>query len=1550
MSSTPKPDEQLPKKEEEENKTGQSETTNPPQTSTADGSGPADKPAEAGHAETDKPPGDKPVDDEDYDEENPNEEDAGVLGEDYQDDEDQEGEEPYDDEEEVGEEEHDDEEQDDDEDAPSEDEDEEEEEEEEVVPPPQPQRQKSNPAKKGKAASVADDRSSTPSSSQPPTPKDDEKPQPKWMRDQKKKKQRQDESDAGNRQIDRPRRRKNEPSYREQQQALYRQQQQQQQMMMQQQQQQGGGGGGGKNPLRLRLDLNLEIEIELKAHIHGDLTLALLLFYIVILVLITEPQFNQAVGSSAKQSNNRIARSAPPAPSRHMRQENEGCRRVRVRASNSIKQPPPPPYLLWLLLPPVASNCGRSAPTGGIPTTTPTFHGPGQPVNSILTRHYSIPPESTMSIRPTGFTILHEPPNPSLDIIFVHGLQGHPEKTWTSGGKRAQSRRSEGLNKWGSSLVSCFAPPRDREKETDDGEARQQTPVFWPRDLLREDVDCSKARIMTYGYDSFVLKIVKGRLVNDITISQHGQSLLQEVARERWGDRARPLMFVAHSLGGLLVKAALNNAYLERENRQARDLHSVLDSTFAIIFLGTPHRGSANYADFGTQVARVAALVTMNGYNDRIISNLTPNNEILTNLRRNFEITYEYLVQKHGFESSTFQEGQGLTDVPRFRGKVVDGDSSELGHRHDRQHVLNRNHRDMCKFTSAEDPEYIKVQGEISRHIRRHRELLQEPTDEESNAFMASLQNFAQFATLRKGGIAVRHAGTAEWIWTATALSEAEDGSRPGSGKSTTMKFLLDDETTKEYLSTGERSEGSDGSTSEWYSIGLFITSRGTEQQRQWQPMLQGILYQLLCAQPELLPGVMAMAKRSQRHVQHPIRVLILFDGLDELQDPKDAAQAVSFLKSLATRESPSSTTTTFKVCFASRSENQFMNLFTGVRRVHVHEHTRQDIRRYTWDRLSQNPRFMHENKIKTQKQLGAMIDLICKNAHGVFLWVYSIVSIIDQSLADGETISDLYETLAGLPTEMDELYRHMLHRIDPRLRKKAYLMLETVLRSRKPLTLQELFLIVKVAESNLSGKPSPWSSRTMSCTDDFLDPARMQSQLLASCRCFLEIVRPEGRLLHGRYQKRDGTRAVDPATATVQLLHRTAKDFLLFKGEEVLGEALDGKEAETEGFKLIKPKGNGHVYVLQFVRAWWMLDRSARGRLLLREWDGSKEVQEIMYHAPLVEETLLDDAKHYFPLLDDLDRQATVLRRDSYWPPVNFASRSKTPWKLTFAAFAVEQGMVQYVGHLIAKAAFANGGGVPAFLNRDDGGGRPLLHIALDSSSKNRHPPQLLAMLELLLKKGASVTQEVGGKTAIEKLRFERMDQGVYKIYKLFLEYGANPNSYWYPAGDLHFRCPLIHLVAYSNSNEEEQLHEDVVSQRAIDLMRLLVEKGADVKKEDSEGKTLVTAFCRNKRVLPLGEWWWLLRNGGMITVEVVRGWKARRVLGSQDLEHGTAAEVLCHQRFRRREWYEDDAAKEAECRWPGWFGEAVSDERDASSLRFKVKEALGGWELGTP
>lgn len=73
--------------------------------------------------------------------------------------------------------------------------------------------------------------------------------------------------------------------------------------------------------------------------------------------------------------------------------------------------------------------------------------------------------------------------------------------------------------------------------------------IFWPTDLLPQE--CPKSRIMSYGYDSDVTKFGRGAPNKSNTFS-HGKDLMFALSRER--SPGRPLIFVAHSLGGIIVK------------------------------------------------------------------------------------------------------------------------------------------------------------------------------------------------------------------------------------------------------------------------------------------------------------------------------------------------------------------------------------------------------------------------------------------------------------------------------------------------------------------------------------------------------------------------------------------------------------------------------------------------------------------------------------------------------------------------------------------------------------------------------------------------------------------------------------------------------------------------------------------------------------------------------------------------------------------------------------------------------------------------------------
>lgn len=145
---------------------------------------------------------------------------------------------------------------------------------------------------------------------------------------------------------------------------------------------------------------------------------------------------------------------------------------------------------------------------------------------------------------PLGLTLLHSPPNPLVDLIFVHGLGGGSRKTWS------------------------------------------KTPLlsqYWPQQWLPKDPAFKDVRIFTYGYDSDYLS-GKGDCLN---IHHIGKSLLGEVCTSPYITQLQTkIIAVGHSMGGLVIKKAI---ILAKQD----EAHRALASRFAAVyFLATPHRGA----------------------------------------------------------------------------------------------------------------------------------------------------------------------------------------------------------------------------------------------------------------------------------------------------------------------------------------------------------------------------------------------------------------------------------------------------------------------------------------------------------------------------------------------------------------------------------------------------------------------------------------------------------------------------------------------------------------------------------------------------------------------------------------------------------------------------------------------------------------------------------------------------------------------------------------------------------------------------------------------
>ncbi|SPQ26881.1 f7fc94f9-3269-4434-ac68-0c9a4b323fc4 [Thermothielavioides terrestris] len=76
-------------------------------------------------------------------------------------------------------------------------------------------------------------------------------------------------------------------------------------------------------------------------------------------------------------------------------------------------------------------------------------------------------------------------------------------------------------------------------------------------------------------------------LEEGLTLESLSEDLLDQVSQMRNAASSRPLFFIAHSIGGLVVKSALVKA-----NHHPR-YQEIVDSCHGVTFFGTPHRGSS---------------------------------------------------------------------------------------------------------------------------------------------------------------------------------------------------------------------------------------------------------------------------------------------------------------------------------------------------------------------------------------------------------------------------------------------------------------------------------------------------------------------------------------------------------------------------------------------------------------------------------------------------------------------------------------------------------------------------------------------------------------------------------------------------------------------------------------------------------------------------------------------------------------------------------------------------------------------------------------------
>ena len=257
-------------------------------------------------------------------------------------------------------------------------------------------------------------------------------------------------------------------------------------------------------------------------------------------------------------------------------------------------------------------------------------------------------------------------PNARLDLVFIHGIGGHPQDTWT-----------------------------------------HPTGGYWPDWLANGDLPIA---VYSFGYPTSIPLFGPG---GEFTLQDRADAMVDYLLDKR--DWQRPILIVAHSLGGLLVKAMVRR---DVQVRRARTV-SLGDRLRGVAFVGTPHLG-ADLAHVAASSPLIGQLVS------RVVLDMARNTPELALLHGWYEAFATYHAN---FRGKVYWEGNSLAPLRERAGlrwfhsllshKVV---ARETGaptlFNHDLPVPLDGDHVQIAKLANRDAPLYLGIRKWIEEHVR----------------------------------------------------------------------------------------------------------------------------------------------------------------------------------------------------------------------------------------------------------------------------------------------------------------------------------------------------------------------------------------------------------------------------------------------------------------------------------------------------------------------------------------------------------------------------------------------------------------------------------------------------------------------------------------------------------------------------------------------------------------------------------------------------------------------------------------------------------------
>ncbi|KAI1169676.1 nb-arc and ankyrin domain-containing protein [Nemania sp. FL0916] len=695
---------------------------------------------------------------------------------------------------------------------------------------------------------------------------------------------------------------------------------------------------------------------------------------------------------------------------------------------------------------------------------------------------------------PDGVKVWVECPDATIDICFVHGLTGDRDETWTALGQSAP----------------------------------------WPKTLLAAKIP--QARLLTYGYDAYV---IRKSVVSTNTLLDHAANLLMDLTADRISCEAtsRRIIFVAHSLGGLVCKEAM----LQSRNNPEQHLRDLFDNTVGIVFMGTPHKGSwmADWAKIP-----VHALGLLKSTNKTLLDILHTDNQLLQSIQSKFlNMVRELRENGRLFEITCFFEELPLEGV----GVIVTRESATFESY--MISTIHANHSSMVKFQSSEDTGFKRVLGELKRWQATSRasldtrqigssNLLGRENNIRDNELYHDCLKSLSFPQMndRYNDIENPSPGTCLWItehllfeeWMACDKGLLWIKGKPGSGKSTLLRHIIHAVT------------ASLGNTP--LILTHFFHGRGVELQKTPLGFFRSLMHQLLCRVPDGIPKALAeyntkhhtmgdagsgwqwhlrelkdMFKDAVLDILNYHSIWLFVDALDE----SDKANAVRLANDFETwiRETPVGLK--FHICFTCR--HYPVLLVHQTFEVCIEHENGEDINTYTADKLG-----------TIQCRIPPTImQLIIDRASGVFIWTRLVIERIIELEREGMGWAEIAAAIDHIPNELDDLYGILLTSVTGS--SASLKLIQWICFAVEPLSLLALQWAMAMDKNCSYRSFKEYQS-------DIVDDYTMEKRIQALSCGIIEV-------------------SHSSSAKVVQFIHQTAKDFIITRGLQFIDSTSNSVE-----------------------------------------------------------------------------------------------------------------------------------------------------------------------------------------------------------------------------------------------------------------------------------------------------------------------------------------------------------------------------------------------------